>query len=134
MLDARGRHGGGVWRERGEAGERVVLTTGVELLVADHEAVRAEYPEHEENALVRAAAGALPASVRPVHEHRIGTQAEDVVDAKSELVRDLGEGAYPSAVVVSARVPYADVAVVDELDGGHEDGFVATDVERVAQR
>src|SRR5207249_7138408 len=65
-------------RQLFEAGERLVITVGVELFVARQEAIRSVHPEHEETSLVRTASGTQRAGVGPADEERVGAEAENV--------------------------------------------------------
>ncbi len=87
--------------KRASASARV----GVEQLDARHEAIGSEDHEPEEVPLEGAAAGAIGAEVRPAHEERVGSQAEDVVDALGDVVGDLeqGRGALQDALRLRAR-------------------------------
>ncbi len=127
---------GGSRRQLVEAGERLGVAVGIELLAARHEAIGSEDPEHEEGPLEGAAAGAVGAEVRPAHEERVGSQAEDVVDAGGAVVGELEQGAERAAgpLRLRARTGEPDGAVVDELDVGRERRAVAIEVERSQQR
>ncbi len=74
-----------------EARERLVVAVRVELLPSAEEALRVERPDHQPGPLVGAAGGAIGAEVRPAHEQRVGTVAEDVVDAEGTVGRALEE-------------------------------------------
>jgi hypothetical protein len=74
-------------RELVEARERLVVAIRIELLEARQAARCVEQPEQEEPALVRAAARALDAEVRPAQEHAVGPERDDVVGADRRLRR-----------------------------------------------
>src|SRR5207249_9390443 len=109
-----------------EAGERLGVAVGVEELPAPHETVDAEDIERDEAPLEAAAAGAVRTEVRPAHEERVGSDAEDGVEAKDEVVRDLEQGVDPtsdrlgSAEGREAERPVVDVIAVrgdDRVEG-----------------
>src|SRR5207253_3581044 len=98
--DARGsrrgrRYLGAARDERVEAGERRVITVGVELFVARQEAIRSVHPEHEETSLVRTASDTQRAGVGPADEERVGSEAENVVDTEGQVLGNLEERAVP---------------------------------------
>ena len=122
-------------RQLVEAGERLGIALGVELLPARQETIDSEDPEHQELALVGTAAGAEGARIRPAHEERVGSQTEDVVDARGPVVRELGQGAHgPQRCLGSVHGAQSDGPGVDELDGRRERGSPALDVRRSHQR
>src|SRR5207249_3054316 len=109
-----------------EAGERLGVAVGVEELPAPHETVDAEDIERDEAPLEAAAAGAVRTEVRPAHEERVGSEAENIVEVKDEVVRDLEQGVDPasdrlgSAEGRKAERPVVDVLTVrrdDRVDG-----------------
>ena len=127
----RGREPTGRWlgRQLVEAGERLGLAIGVEPLPACQEAVGSEDPEQEEVPLEGASTDADGARGRPAHEERVGSQAEDVVDARGKVFRDLEQGAESAQECLgSAGGPKPEEPVVDELDGGREDRGPAIEV------
>jgi len=92
----RGSRGGGRGPRRrrfgdqlGEAGERLGLATDVEVLDARDETISSEGPECHDKPLVRAAAGAVGAEVRPAHEECVRSQRKDVVEPQRGVVGDL---------------------------------------------
>ena len=62
-----------------EAGQRVGLAVGIEVLEARQKAIASEDPELEELPLEGAASSAVGAKERPPPEERIRLQAEDLV-------------------------------------------------------
>src|SRR5438876_5745587 len=84
------------WRRRRqlvEAGERLVLALAVELLPARDEAIGSQDPQLAKASFERAAAGAVRAGVHPPYEERVGSQGEDVVDARGEAVCEVEQRA-----------------------------------------
>ena len=68
--------------------------------------------------LERTAAGAVRADVRPAYEERVGSQGEDVVDARGGVFRELEQGADTlQQRFGSVHGPQPDGPVVHVLDG-----------------
>src|SRR5262249_8393732 len=82
-----------------EAGERLVLPIGVEVLETRDAAVGSEGPQLKELALEGAAADALDAGKRPPPEEHIALQAEDFVFGERGIVGEIE----PGAVVLEER-------------------------------
>ena len=112
-----------------EAGERLVLATGVELFPPFEKTVRSKRPERESMPLV-GAAGAIGAEVHPMHEQSVFSQAEDVVDTHDEVCPATSIQAR-SARRMRVRVrskTQTEVRVVHTLDVGCEHRRHAIDV------
>src|SRR5439155_1309902 len=92
-----------------------------QLLPACDEAIGSEDPQVTKVSFERAAAGAVRAGVRPPFEERVGSEGEDVVDTRGEVVREVEQRAdTPPHCFGSVHGPQPDGPVVDELDAGRE--------------
>src|SRR5262249_36018108 len=76
-----------------EAGERLVLAIRREPLEVSQEPVGSEDPERQGRWRVGAAAGADRTEGRLSYEHRLGSQAEDVVETQGVVVGEIHQGA-----------------------------------------
>ena len=89
-LSMRGSSAG---RQLVEAGERLGVAIGVELLDARHEAVGAEDPEEEGTAFRKRRRRCGRCRSSSTHEQRVGSQVEDVVKAVGDPIGELDQGA-----------------------------------------
>ena len=109
-------------RQLVEACERLGLAVGVEPLHPRHEAIASKDEVRKVLPLEGAAAGASRAQVRPAQEERVGSQAEDIVDAVGDAVGNLEQAAHSAeyAFGSSRESEQPDGPVIGELDGRRE--------------